>query len=53
MVLFCKKKKKKKIQKKTKNCVDTVFCFALIHALKQKPKKLENVQNNEFQSQKG
>ena len=55
MVLFCKKKKKN--PEKIKNFVDMVFCLVLIHALKQKPKKkkkrVENVQNHEFQSQKG
>ena len=32
-----------------------VFCLVPIHALKQKKKKkkVENVQNHEFQSQKG
>ena len=33
--------------------VDIIFCPASIHASEQRQKKLEMVQNHEFQSQKG
>ena len=33
--------------------VDIIFCPAPIHASEQRQKKLEMVQNHEFQSQKG
>ena len=43
------------LKRKVLRCVDIVFCLDPIHASKQRPKKsrkLENVQNHEFQSQK-